>query len=138
MSFHPEKCTQIRMHATKKSVINTTFTLYNLVLPTTDSSKYLGVTLSDGLTKSWQKHVDIKTSKANRTLGFIRHNLGDCSKQVKVTAYTTMDKPTLEYSSPVWGPKPPPLHQKIEQVQQKAARFVHSAYTGSTGHRLCD
>ena len=29
MSFHPEKCTRIRMHATKKIVINTTFTLYN-------------------------------------------------------------------------------------------------------------
>ena len=29
MSFHPEKCTRIRMHATKKSVFNTTFTLYN-------------------------------------------------------------------------------------------------------------
>ena len=89
-------------------------------------------TLSDGLTKSWQKHVDITTSKANRTLGFIRHNLGDCSKQVKVTAYTTMDRPTLEHSSPVWDPKPSPLRQKIEQVQRKAARFVHSAYTGRT------
>ena len=52
MSFHPEKCTVIRMHASKKSVINTTYTLHNQVLQTTDSSKYLGVTLSDDLT--WQ------------------------------------------------------------------------------------
>ena len=112
MSFHPEKCTVIRMHATKNSVINTTYTLHNQVLQTTDSSKYLGVTLSDDPT--WQKHVD--TSKANRTLGFIRRNPGDCSKQVKVTAYTTMVGPTLEYSSPVWGPKPPFLRQKLEHV----------------------
>ena len=118
------------MHASKKSVINTTYTLHNQVLQTTDSSKYLGVTLSDDLT--WQKHVDITTSKANRTLGFIRRNLGDCSKQVKATAYTAMVRPTLEYSSPVWDPKPLPLRQKLEQVQRKAARFVHSEYTDRT------
>ena len=120
----------IRMHATKKSVINTAYTLHNQVQQTTDSSKYLGVTLSDDLT--WQKHVDITTSKANRALGFIRRTLGDCSKQVKVTAYTTMVRPTLEYSSPVWDPKPPLLRKNLEQVQRKAASFVQSAYTDRT------
>ena len=29
MSFHPEKCTVIRIHATKNRVINTTYTLHN-------------------------------------------------------------------------------------------------------------
>ena len=130
MSFHPEKCTVIRMHATKNNVIKTTYTLHNQVLQTTDSSKYLRVTLSDDLT--WQKHVDITTSKANRTLGFIHRNLGHCSKQVKVTVYTTMVRPTLEYSSPVWDSKLPRLCQKLENVQRMAARFVHSAYTDRT------
>ena len=132
MSFHPEKCTVIsnRIHATKNQVINTTNTLHSQVLQTTDSSKYLGVTLSKDLT--WQKHVDITTSKANRTLGFICRNLGECSKQVKVTAYTTMVRPTLEYSSTVWDPKSPTLCHKVEQVQRKAARFVNSAYADRT------
>ena len=112
----------IRMHVTKISVINAAYTLHNQVLQTTDSSKYLGVILSDDLT--WQNKY--------RALGFIRRNLGDCSKQVKVTAYTTMVRPTLEYSSPVWDPKPPSLRQNLEQVQRKAASFVHSAYTDRT------
>ena len=86
--------------------------------------------MSDDLT--WQRHVDITTSKANRTLGFIRRNLGECSKQVKVTAYTTMVRPTLEYSSTVWDPTSPTLCHKVEQVQRKAARFVHSSYTDRT------
>ena len=130
MSFHPEKCTVIRIRATKNQVINTTYTLHSQILQTTDSSKYLGVTMSDDLT--WQRHVDITTSKANRTLGFIRRNLGECSKQVKVTAYTTMVRPTLEYSSTVWDPTSPTLCHKVEQVQRKAARFVHSSYTDRT------
>ena len=128
MSFHPVKCTVIRIRATKNQVINTTYTLHSQILQTTDSSKYLGVTLSDDLT--WQRHVDITTSKT--TLGFIRRNLGECSKQVKVTAYTTMVRPTLEYSSTVWDPKSPTLCHKVEQVQRKAARFVHSSYTDRT------
>ena len=130
MSFHPEKCTVIRIHATKKRVINTTYTLHNQVLQTTDSSKYLGVTLSDDLI--WQKHVDIATSKANRTLGFIRRNLSECSKQVKVTAHTTMVRPNFEYSSTVWDPKSPTLCHKVEQVQRKAA----SLSTQQTGPQV--
>ena len=76
--------------------------------------------------------MDITASKTNQTLGFISRNLGDFSKQVKVTAYTIMVRPTLEYSSPVWDPKPPPLRQKLEQAQRKAARFVYPAYTDRT------
>ena len=106
MSFHPEKCTVTRIHASKNSVINTAYTLHGQVLQTTDSSKYLGVTLSDDLTCNWQKHVDMITTKANRTLGFIRRNLGDCNKRVKTSAYMSMERPTLEYSSTVWDPKP--------------------------------
>jgi hypothetical protein len=43
-------------------------------------------------------------SKANRTMGFIRRNLRDCTKPVKAAAYTTMARPTLEYASTVWDP----------------------------------
>ena len=75
--------------------------------------------------------MDITTNKANRTLGFIRCNPGDCSKQVKVTAYTTMVRPTLEYSSPVWDPMPPPLRQKLEQVME-GCQVVFSVYTDRT------
>ena len=45
---------------------------------------------------------------------------------------TTMVRPTLEYSSSVLDPKPPPLRQKLEQVQWKSARVVHSAHTDRT------
>ena len=43
-----------------------------------------------------------------------------------------MVRPTLEYASTVWDPKPPTLKHKLEQVQRKAARFVNSEYTDRT------
>ncbi|KAH3716157.1 hypothetical protein DPMN_058876 [Dreissena polymorpha] len=54
MSFHPEKCTVIRVSTNRRNVIYTIYTLHDQVLQTTDSSKYLCVTLSEDL--SWQKH----------------------------------------------------------------------------------
>ena len=51
-----------------------------------DSSKCLGVTISEDLT--WRKHVESTVNKANKTLGFIQRNLGDCTVAVKSAACT--------------------------------------------------
>ncbi|XP_052809231.1 uncharacterized protein LOC128237685 [Mya arenaria] len=48
-------------------------------LEVVDASKYLGVTITESLT--WEKHNI--TSKANRTLGFLRRNLRECTPPVK-------------------------------------------------------
>ena len=39
-------------------------------------------TISDDL--SWYKHIDVAAAKASRILGFLRRNLGECTKEVKV------------------------------------------------------
>ena len=51
-------------------------------LEVVDSSKYLGVTISEDLT--WKKHIDNTVNTANITLGFI---LGDCTAPVKAAAF---------------------------------------------------
>ena len=65
-------------------------------------------------------------------MGFIRRNLRDCTKPVKAAAYTTMARPTLEYASIVWDPHSSAETHKLEQVQRRAARFVHNNYTERT------
>ena len=72
------------------------YTLHGHTLEVVDSAKYLGVTISEDL--QWSKHIDNTVSKANRTMGFIRRNLRDCTKPVKAATYTTMARPTLEYA----------------------------------------
>jgi hypothetical protein len=54
-------------------------------LEVVDSNKYLGVTLSEDL--SWRKHVEATSSKASRTLGFMRRNFRDCNKSVREQAW---------------------------------------------------
>ena len=107
--------------------MKTNYQIHSHTSEVEDSSKYLGVTISQDL--AWKKHIDNTVNKANRTLGFIRHNLGDCTAPVKAAAYSTLVRLVLEYSYTVWN-----LHQasdihNLEQVQSRASCFVHYNYT---------
>ena len=79
--FHPDKCTVIRISTNRKQILKTDYQIHGITLEVVESSKYLGVTISQDL--AWKKHIDNTVNKANRTLGFIRHNLGDCTAPVK-------------------------------------------------------
>jgi len=79
------------------------YLLYIQVLEGTKDSKYLGVAISNDL--SWENHISNITSKANRTIGFLRHNMHACPKEGKTVAYTTLVRPSIEYASAVYmGP----------------------------------
>ena len=68
---------------------------------------------------SWHRHIDSVAAKASRTLGFLRRNLGQCTKEVKSTAYTSLVRPVLEYASPAWDPSSSEGIVKLEKVQTK-------------------
>ncbi|XP_072023123.1 uncharacterized protein [Amphiura filiformis] len=110
----------------KRSVFHFDYTLGNSILQTTNSHPYLGVTITDKLT--WNKHIDNITASANRTLGFIRRNLYSCPQHVKESAYKTLVRPLVEYSSSTWDPYTQVLNNKLEMVQRRAARFVSGDY----------
>ena len=130
MKFHPDKCTVVRISTNRKQILKTNYEIHGHTLEVIDSSKYLGVTISEDL--AWKKHIDNTANKANRTLGFIRRNLGDCTAPVKAAAYSTLVRPVLEYSSTVWDPHQSSDIHNLEQVQRRAARFVHHNYTERT------
>ena len=90
----------IRITPKNRPPLPTTYKLHGHTLDTVDASKYLGVTISNNLT--WDRHIDNTIGKGNKTLGFIRRNLKDCTKPVKSAAYTSMVRPTMEYASSVW------------------------------------
>ena len=124
MQFHPEKCQVIRISLHKHSERQTQYKLHGHTLEVVDSGKYLGVNISHDL--SWHTHVDATAAKASKSLGFLRRNLNECTKEVKETAYTALMRPTLEYASPAWYPSTREDVTKLEKVQRQAARFVHN------------
>ena len=73
MKFNPEKCYVI--HATKKKIpLKLNYKLHNHTLQPVDNSKYLGVTISNDL------DINNITTKANKTLGFLRRNMKNCTR----------------------------------------------------------
>ena len=133
MSFNPTKCVGLRICTKKKrKILQTQYQLHGHTLEVVDASKYLGVTISDDL--SWETHVQNIVCKANRnrTLGFVRRNLKDCTKPMKELTYKTMIRPTMEYASTVWDPHLQAQKSALEQVQKRAARYVCNNYTSRT------
>ncbi len=55
-------------------------------------------------------------------------NLHNCSPSTKEFAYNLYVRPQLEYASSVWSPQTASGKNKIEKVQNRAARFVTSRY----------
>ena len=130
MRFNPSKCIVIQVHPQKKAPSNFQYKLHDQVLEKVESGKYLGVNISEDLL--WDKHIHGVAAKGNRILGFLRRNLKDCTKTVKITSYTTILRPSLEYASVLWDPSTQTNSKIVEQVQRRTARFVHNDYSSRT------
>ena len=72
MSFYPEKCEVIHLTTKKKPIIHK-YTLHGHTLSSVPQINYLGVNISQDL--KWNSHTNSVSSKANQTLGFLKHNL---------------------------------------------------------------
>ena len=130
MSFNPSKCIVLRIAARNKKVLQSEYKLHGHILETEEASSYLGVTITNNL--MLYKHIQNITNKGNRTLGFIRRNLRDCTVPVKAATYTAMVRPSLEYASTVWDTQNQAHIKQLESLQRRAARFVYNDYHSRT------
>ena len=120
MEFHPEKCNVLRMTRSRSpSIFN--YTLHGTNLKSTESTKYLGVTLTKDLT--WGKHIDIIRATANQQLAFVRRNIRTRSSSTKDKLFNTLVRPHLEYAATVWDPHISKQKHSLEMVQRRAARW---------------
>ena len=126
MQFNPQKCFVLRIPASRSPIISN-YTLGESILQETTSHSYLGVDIASHL--KWDTHINRITASANKTIGFIRRNLGPCTIDAKSTAYKTLVRPTLEYCCAVWDPHHNFHIKKLGMVQRRAARMVTNDYS---------
>ena len=115
MSFNADKCFIIQS-GTKRNKLKFDYNIHNQTLQDVQSSKYLGVNISQDL--SWKPHIPNITKKEKKTLGFVKRNLHSCTKKVKEQAFTTLVRPSLEYACSCWDPHTKELTDEIEKVQR--------------------
>ena len=114
--------------------MQTSYFNYKLMGHTLDSVShhpYLGVEISSTL--DWGHHIDIKVNKVNRTLGFLKRNLGKCPESVKELSHKSLVRPHLEYGSSVWDPWKDKQIKQIEAVQRRSVRFVRNCWKREPG-----
>ena len=117
MKFNVAKCHSMRVsrHLPDKQ-IKFEYSLHQQILEQVQSAKYIGITITDDL--AWGQHISDLSSKATRTLGFLR------PRQTKDVAYKPLVRPQLEYASPIWHPHVKTQIQQVEKVQRTAARWT--------------
>ena len=94
--FNPSKCNVIRV-TRRRTPFKFQYKLHRKVLETVDTTKYLGINLSHDL--RWNGHVNAITTKANKTLNFLRRNLRTCSAKSKEQAFKALVRRIVEYSA---------------------------------------
>ena len=137
MKFNVAKCHSMRVtrHQHHKQILFD-YSLHNQTLENVQSAKYLGITITDNM--DWGQHVSEISSKATKTLGFLRRNLAFAPRSTKEVAYKTLVWPKLEYAAPIWSPYLKLQINQIEKVQRTAARWTCRRWrnTSSVGEML--
>ena len=74
---------------------------------------------------NFNDHIREAVSKANKKLGFLKRNLKRCPQSMKKTAYLSLVRSGLEYSSAIWDPHHDSEVKAIEMVQNRAIRWIY-------------
>ena len=121
MKFNVAKCHSMRVtrHQHHKQILFD-YSLHNQTLENVQSAKYLGIAISDNMYCG--QHISDISSKATKTLSFLRRNLAFAPRSTKEVAYKTLVRTKLEYAAPIWSPYSKLQINQVEKVQRTAAR----------------
>ena len=137
MKFNVAKCHSMRVtrHQHLKHILFD-YSLHNQTLENVQSAKYLGITISDNM--DWDQHISEISSKATKTLGFLRGSLAFAPKSTKEFAYKTLVLPKLEHAALIWSPYSKLQIYQVEKVQRTAALSTCKRWrnTSSVGEML--
>ena len=76
------------------------------------------------------QHISDISSKATKTLGFLRRNLAFAPRSTKEVAYKTLVRPKLEYATPIWSAYCKTQIQQVEKVQRTLRKWSNTSSVG--------
>jgi len=110
-----------------------TITINNNQVSQVTTTKSLGVTLDNKL--DWSSHIDKLTKKVASGIGaikWIRHLVLQTTLHL---IYQALIQPHFDYRNVVWGNYGITLQNKIQKLQNRAARVLtYSSYDADAGH----
>ena len=122
MNFNSKKCKHLAF-TRKKNVVDSTYTINGSQVMSVTTEKDLGVHVSTKL--SWNNHIDVIISKANKMLGMIKRTCtNECDQKTLKILYKSLVRSQLEYASQVWSPYTKEKITALERVQRRATKFI--------------
>ena len=129
MIFKPEKCFVMNI-TNRRNPSLYTYSMSDTPLSVVKSLKYLGIFIDNNL--NFNEHCDKLRKKAHSALAILQRTLYAAPQNCKKIAYQSLVRPKLEYASTAWNPQSVTKIKKLEQIQNKAARFVTRSYDRDT------
>ena len=111
MKFNAKECNIMRVSRSRKPLQHF-YSLGSEILQEVSDAKYLGIQIDNKL--DWNKHISTVAARGQSKFAFFNRNLKGCSKKLRDTAYISLIRPVLEYSSSVWHP-----HKKVIKTKLK-------------------
>ncbi len=134
VEFNPNKCYVMHFTTKQKPEVLPDIHFQDRILTVLLKHKHLGVFLTPNL--SWTAHIDYIISKGSKRLGQIAQLKNKLSRKTINTLYLSLVRPILEYSCIIFTNLTQRDANRLEILQNKAARFVTGAITGTNNSRL--
>ena len=105
------------------------------IIKRVDHTKSLGLTIDAQL--SWGKHVEEICKKVSSAIGALKRVRPFISKETAIQIYNALIMPHFDYCSPVWDCLSGYLSDKLQKLQNRAARVItKSPFDTSSNHLL--
>ena len=100
------------------------------------SAKTLGITLDENLT--WRNHVDAITKKISSGIGALKRVRGLIDQETANRAYQGFIEPYFSYCAPVWDGLGNTLSDRLQILQNRAARVITRSSYDISSNLLLD
>ena len=120
MNFNIRKYTVLQCYRTSPPIL-ANYSLAGQTLECVKEHSYLSIILDEQMT--FTLRINHIISKASKVLNFLKRNLHKCSTLTKATAYISLVRPILEYTSSVWEPYQYNKIYIIDRIQHRAAHW---------------
>ena len=94
--------------------------------------KYLGVIIDETL--SWDMQIDSISKKVRKNIGIIKQARDSVPKESLTLLYKTLVEPYFRYCSSAWGKSRESLIDKLQTLQNRAAKAVSKVKFDETDH----
>jgi hypothetical protein len=110
--------------------------LNNMPLRQVRSTKTLGLTLDENLT--WRNHVEVITKKISSGIGALKRVGGLIDQETAIKAYKGFIEPYFSYCAPVPDGLGVTLSDRLQKLQNRAARVITSSTNDISSSQLLD